>query len=192
MFAFFFNRIRARSVRHEQGTNIEPPPPALEELLRRVAGRLPFRAIHVEGDLYLGRWYVLGRLPARYWPDVSSVLGWLPISVYLHRFFRPDRDRELHSHPWRWALSLILTGGYLEERRQGEREVVTRRRDPGTLNLIRHGDYHRVLSLPTEDVWTLFIAGPKISSWGFWDPDTGEEIPHQEFFERQRAKLAPL
>lgn len=192
LLASVIDLVASWSVRHERGTNIPDAPPPLEALLGRLAKRLPFRPIHVDGDLYLGRWYCFGRLPAKYWPDVSAVLGWLPISVYLHRFYRPDRERELHSHPWRWAVSLILTGGYLEERRRGEHEVVTRRHDPGTLNLIRHGDFHRVETLRSEQVWTLFIAGPKVSTWGFWDPETGEEIESTRFFQRQRAKLAAL
>lgn len=87
--------------------------------LRDAAARLfPRRVIGSNDDPYLERYYVLGRYPRHYWPKntVEPRLPWLPFSVYLHRFERPDMDIELHNHPFKWALSLILAGGYVEKR----------------------------------------------------------------------------
>lgn len=39
--------------------------------------------------------------------------------VYPHWFHRGDNDRELHCHPWEWSASLILWGGYREQRITG-------------------------------------------------------------------------
>lgn len=139
---------------------------------------------------YLSRYYLRGR-PRM--PDGSEPFepgggtkegaidppGW---GLYLHRFHRGDLDRELHNHPWRWSLSLILAGGYLEERRQGDR-IVRRRLRPGAINWIGQDDFHRV-DLTDGECWSLFVAGPKVSGWGFWDRSSGEIIPWRTFVRR--------
>lgn len=43
-------------------------------------------------------------------------LKFLP-TVFLHHFRDSDQEAELHNHPWESAYSLILAGGYIEERR---------------------------------------------------------------------------
>lgn len=156
----------------------------IARLLAWISGRLPIRVIAIEHDAYLLRYYVCGRLPERYFPGVKPRLGWLP-SIYLHHFLRPDRDRELHNHPWKWALSFMLVGGYEEERRRADGVVVTR--SVRFVNLIRHGDFHRVRRLRLHHAWSLIIAGPKVSGWGFFDPETSKFIPSREFFTRGRG-----
>jgi hypothetical protein len=127
------------------------------------------------GSLYLVRVYLMRLLRSR-------LPGW-----FLHRFFRSDHDRELHNHPWKWSASLVLTGGYLEERleRPGG-PVMTRVLRPLSWNVIRSTTYHRVQLLDEErGAWTLFIAGPKLGTWGFLDPKTGA-------FEEHSARSARL
>lgn len=99
----------------------------------------------------------------------------------LHRFLRADRDQELHSHPW-WGLSLVLAGGYWEERRVGTTDVVRRIwRGPGTLYWVAPGTFHRVARVPDDSCITLFLAGPVVSRWGFWHPITRVETPSEDF-----------
>jgi hypothetical protein len=135
-------------------------------------GRIPCFASHLIGtpeNPYLLRKYLTPRryLGAR-WPG-----------VFLHRFFRSDADRCPHNHPWRWSISLILTGGYIEERVDrdtGARTYRTRR--PLSFNVIRENDFHKATLLDTEKgCWTLFVAlGHRQTQpgheWGFLDPDT--------------------
>lgn len=171
-------------------------------ILHIIARHCRLRTISVLGKEYMRR-YTYGRL------------GWLPgdkptpVSVYLHHFIRPDEDRELHNHPWRWALSVTLAGGYTEQRfckseefvrvktpfRHKEygcvvcgymsfspnvgKHIVNRRTRLFSVNFIRGTDYHRVAELHGE-TWTLFLAGPKTSSWGFWVPGKGH-VPWREF-----------
>jgi hypothetical protein len=97
----------------------------------------------------------------------------------LHHFHRPDGDRALHNHPWRWAISIVLSGSYLEERRGGLLRVVSR------FNLLRAEDFHRVAEL-RGDVWTIFVAGPECQQWGF-DED-GEFTYWREYIDRERAR----
>jgi hypothetical protein len=84
-----------------------------------------------------------------------------------------------HRHPWRWAISLVLKGGYSEERRSGD-SVVRRRVRPWRLNRLTDRDFHRV-DLTDGDAWTLFLVGPITQSWGFWDRDTKRFTPWKEF-----------
>jgi hypothetical protein len=151
------------------------------------AKRLPLRMITCEGEPYLMRFYVCGNAPLRYWPDgTKSRLHWLPFAVYLHGFVRHDKDRDLHNHPWDKSYSLILTAGYDEERRDGD-GIVSRHVRPGQINVIAKNDYHRVTKLGADIVWTLFITGKKVDTWGFWDRDTGELVPWREYIARKEA-----
>jgi hypothetical protein len=104
--------------------------------------------------------------------------AWWP-GVFLHKFYRSDEDRSPHNHPWQFAVSLILTGGYREWRfdraSQTFRAYVRR---PLSFNVIRAEDFHRADLLdPHAGCWTLFIAfGHKPAEageeWGFVDPET--------------------
>lgn len=109
--------------------------------------------------------------------------------LYLHRFHRGDDGAELHSHPWRWAVSFILKGGYIEERRFIARtedppdyavEVFSHMVRPWSLNVLTHRDFHRV-DLFDGDAWSLFLVGPIFKSWGFWDRVTKIYTPWKKF-----------
>ena len=138
---------------------------------------------------YLSRYYLIGRPWMRDGSEPIDELGSprrdavfrTGVHVYLHHFHRSDEDRALHNHPWQWSRSLILAGGYIEERR-GPDDLVRRRVvRPGAWNTIDGDDFHRV-DLIENDCWSLFIAGPKHGrSWGFWDRVTGKFLPWREF-----------
>ena len=145
------------------------------------------------GTPYLSRWY-LSQRPTM--PDGSEPFGpdgapkdglVLPSGwgLYLHRFHRGDDSPELHNHPWRWAVSLILAGGYVEERRKGE-GVVRHTYRPGALNLLLASTFHRV-ELLERDAWSLFLVGPKVGHWGFWDRHSGRFEPWREYIARIRS-----
>ena len=165
-------------------------------LLRWLTRHLPApRIIGDDVTPYLSRWYLLGR-PTM--PDGSSpfdVYGTPRLGIvwndagfglYLHRFHRGDGGLELHNHPWRWAVSLILAGGYVEERRvpsdlwTPKWSVERRTVRPWTLNRIAADDFHRV-DLLEEDAWTLFLVGPKHQSWGFWSRTTDRFVGWRDF-----------
>jgi hypothetical protein len=102
-----------------------------------------------------------------------------PIGIYLHKFHQGDDAGELHNHPWKWAFSVVLAGGYSEERRQGDK-VIRRRVAPLSLNFILGSTYHRV-DLYERDAWTIFVVGKKVTGWGFWNRDTSLFTPWQLF-----------
>lgn len=132
------------------------------------------------GDPYLLRIYLTRHDPHVLGAPVNERV--LP-ALYLHYFFRGDTDRELHNHPWQWAVSWILTGGYIEERYSGPIDAIRPERvtertvRPGAINVIRHDTYHRVRMLDGTG-WSLFMAGPRVAAtrgedWGFVDTRAG-------------------
>ncbi len=121
-----------------------------------------------DGKQYLTRYDIHGWMPA------DGEAKKYPLSIYLHRFHAPDFDPAPHNHPWEWSRSLILTGGYVERRRDpadGAMRRVGRR--PGDLNRIDSDTFHVVEELCGRETWTLFSAGPKTGTWGFWPPERG-------------------
>jgi len=141
-----------------------------------------------EGE-YLRRHYVFGNSGALYlWPEEAQPrLRWLPFTVYLHEFVRPDEDRDLHNHPWHLSLSLVLSGGY-EEERLTEGGVLCRRLRPGHLNVLRRDDFHRVVRLRGRSTWTLFVSGRYAGPWGFRDRETREYTGFRAYL-RARGRL---
>jgi len=154
---------------------------ALRWTLERVSKLLPVRTIRGEnGSPYLSKYLLLGQ-------DGEFAPG---CRLYLHRFHRGDLDHDLHNHPWEWAISLILVGGYQEQLHAlkkskfqdglftlrweiGERDML-----PGMVNVLLADTFHRVDLLDGE-CWTLFLTGPKTQSWGFLN-DSGIFTPWRE------------
>ncbi len=124
--------------------------------LYTLTARLPCRLINLDGRRYL----------ERYW--VGRLFGW---TFYLHRFVAGDDERDVHDHPWHRAVSVILCGGYTEERLlafcpdHGWLSDYHRLR-AGSVNIIGSRDFHRVTQ-PRPETWTLFCHGPRVKSWGF-------------------------
>lgn len=162
----------------------------IRDLLLRLVQHLdePRVIFDREGGLpYLSRWYLIRKKPVDdddLKGQSSETSGRRLFDLYLHCFHRSDDDQALHNHPWSWALSLVLCGGYTEERRVGG-EVVRRVFRPPALNLIRGGDYHRV-DLLDRDAWSLFLAGPKVDTWYFWDRNLKARMPWRKFIEVKR------
>lgn len=170
-----------------------------------LAKRLPQRIIsRDDGAPYLERYYLCGEAGGlKYFPEGQrsmrwwqKALTWLPC-VYLHRFVASDSDVELHNHPWT-ATALILSGGYIEERR-GVRfdecgnehyRIDTKTCLPWSFNRLGADTYHRVL-LIGGDCWTVIKIGEKVQTWGFWHPETHEFVHWKEHWARKQtaAKL---
>jgi len=123
--------------------------------------------------------------------------------VRLHHFVGPD-DAGHHNHPFLWSFSIVISvlwgGSYTEEvmylipngydwaGEAGKSDLIevfktrieTRR--VRFFNWIPNGKYHRITQLHPGlfGVWTLFVTGPRVTSWGFWDPPRGH-IPHKQY-----------
>jgi hypothetical protein len=150
-------------------------------LIHWFASKLQRRVISGHDGPYLTRHKIFGWMPGdeRTWP----------VSVYLHRFHRPDEDRDApHSHPWKWAVALVLAGGYTERRLYGTSggALVSklRRLGPLSVNVIRADDYHVVEQLHGDETWTLFVVGPRVKTWFFWVANRGPVPWKQHLQER--------
>jgi hypothetical protein len=116
--------------------------------------------------------------------------------VRLHHFVGPD-DAGHHNHPFEWAFSIVLWRSYTEEVFETPEQIaerwgpghpyslrgVVRTRRVRWFNWIPWGKYHRITKLH-GDVWTLFITGPRVSSWGFWVPGRGH-VHHKQYKKEQ-------
>lgn len=139
----------------------------LAEKLYEYTASLPARLIQrVEGEPYLERYYLGNR-----WGGYA----------YLHRFVAADMDEELHDHPWGWAWSLVLSGGYeeswldrIDPREPRGMAVSTRWRRAGSSHVIRGRDFHRIgRCLP--ETWSLFVHGEwRPRGWGFLEVSGGQ------------------
>ena len=140
-------------------------PIATRQWCEQLARVLPGRKIEPHGKPYLERYYVAG------WSPVNRIAA---PSVYLHHFVASDPDDAMHSHPWAWSLSIILIGGYREQRCLPHGALVERTYYPGDQNLILAADRHRV-DLLEGDCWTLFLTGPFLQQWQFYPLCEGDQ-----------------
>ena len=151
--------------------------PRSHNALVEIASRLPSRTIKHGDSPYLTK-YRLTKLPN----DAGS--------IYLHFFHRSDIYHELHSHPWS-GRSVILTGGYREERRYPRShrsgdpqdtgyEILWQDFLPTHENVVEPSTFHRVDLLdPEHGCWTFFSTGAAVEDWGFWDRNTLVYTPHE-------------
>lgn len=132
-----------------------------DKIIAHVSSRAPDFQIGGAADPYLNRWWVIPRNPF--------------FNIYLHQFIRDDDDRAEHDHPW-WSLSWCLRGT-LHEQING----VVRYIYEGSWRFRTARMCHRLEVPPSMrgKVWTLFITGPRLRSWGFHCP-TGW-VPWREF-----------
>jgi hypothetical protein len=130
--------------------------------------RKPDFVIGPPDDPYLFRWFII---PRNRWAN-----------IYLHKFMRGDDDRALHDHPW-VNVSILLSGSYREHKPGG----VIKLRKPWRpwafwrLPMRFPTAAHRVELIEGRPVWTLFLTGPKVRTWGFYCPRGW--IPWTEFVE---------
>lgn len=142
--------------------------------LERVGSLLETRVIPGELGPYLSKHLIYESDPGKE--------SW---RAHLHRFHRSDADDALHNHPWRWGLSVVLVGGYDEDRVDAVGRVRRRRVRPGTINFVGPGTFHRV-ELYDGECWTLFLSGRIVQTWGFL-VDKG--FVHYKKYLRQRGLL---
>lgn len=165
----------------------------VRRLLVRLANELPVRFIRGHDDSpYLERYYVCGDPTILKLFDDKRLRVWqrlftrLPL-VYLHRFARSDQDGDLHNHPWS-GFSLILAGGYSEERRGDVGEVRRIVYRPGSVNRLEANTFHRV-DLLEEDCWSVIVTFGKTQTWGFWNRESGIFIPWREKFANEKERI---
>lgn len=124
-------------------------------LLELADERAPDVTIGEHDNPYLQRWFVTPR------NRISN--------RYLHLFLRSDDDRALHDHPWP-SVSLTLKGSYVEHEIQAGGIHTRKRRVAGDIVFRSAKMAHRI-EADDGPVWTLFITGPVVRTWGFHCPN---------------------
>lgn len=119
----------------------------IRRLLLALTARLPVEEIEHQGEKFMERYYV------------ATLGGW---RLYIHRFVASDPDC-VHDHPWRYGFSLILSGWYLEEKRD-------RTRVRKWFNVVNGDTFHRVIVPIGGEAWTLFAHNRRCKAWGFMRP----------------------
>lgn len=89
------------------------------------------------------------------------------ITAYIHRFVGSDPGKELHNHPWNWAIAIPLSGWYSEKRYTGALDIEEKIVKFPNVNVIWGDTFHRVDLPPGGECYTLFIHGPWVKVWGF-------------------------
>lgn len=160
------------------GKLISPPlEKTIDEALEKFAERLPMRSlIPRDGLPYLYRNFLEGKDT----PDGEP-------GLFLHKFVSSDDSSKVHCHPWTWAVSYILAGSYRETRMRRAPNVFKRKTDKvtllppeinsfetGQINFISSDVFHSV-EIRSQNVWTLFLHGPREHRWGFLDAISGRE-----------------
>lgn len=133
------------------GRDSHAPAGASSWFERIAASRKPDFVI---GDSYLERWWIIPRNPI--------------FNIYLHRFWHSDEDRALHDHPW-INLSIVLRGFYLEHTICAGGICKVQRYSAGSLKFRLPWSAHRI-EITEPPVYSLFITGPVIRTWGFHCP----------------------
>jgi hypothetical protein len=128
--------------------------------LMLITGSMPMKAIQVNGEDYLQRYYAGEANGEQHW---------------LHRFMRADSERHLHSHPW-WAKSTILCGWYREECLNKDGRKYESDFFEGDINSISPDRVHRIVQV-MPNTWThMVVFSERREEWHFIDDDGNKEI----------------
>lgn len=127
-----------------------------------------------------GTWSDVNCGPASWWRQpIARVLQLFGIAARVHHILRSDEGRDPHDHPWSY-LTVILMGGYFEERFDDEgRFVSVRWHGPGSVLWRPANSWHKLIVPQGQTAWTLFITGRKQATWGF--NVAGVKVPHREY-----------
>ena len=82
-----------------------------------------------------------------------------------------DPFRWLHNHPWRWFVSIVLSGGYQQDIYYSDKRKTASERIRFVNFFFGSNRYHAIRYLPKGKAWTLVLVPPKMkrSNWGYWD-----------------------
>lgn len=151
------------------------------------AKRTPY--FHLPG--YMNRWWLVPYRQAGSWSAEGACtvswwrqpIAWLlqtfGIAVRIHEILRSDEGRDPHDHPWPY-LTVILRGGYTEERYNADGELASVKwHDPGSILYRPANSWHRLTLPPGSVTTTLFVTGRYCNGWGF-NVD-GAKVPYKQY-----------
>lgn len=150
--------------------------------------------------LYMGRWRVVDEYTREIQPGggyrytdkrtlgsrlLELVSGYR--SCRLHYIARPDHDRELHNHPFRyrtfilanWYKAIVRDESYIHPCEYYVKVC------EGESDSMGPEDWHRIAEMHPAGVWTLFFMTDNTEGWGFLTKDG--YVESREYFRRKRA-----
>ena len=117
-----------------------------------------------------------------------AILETTVFSIYIHRIFKEDKDLHLHSHPWNF-VSMILKGAYMEKYLSTdifrEPQVCERLKSAGTFSSGDRKFFHKIQSIVSGPVYSLFITYGKRKYW-YYNVD-GDEIESPVYFQMKHT-----
>jgi len=177
--------------------------PAVANWLISYSKRRPFHHLPSnDKPTYMERYWTIGKPESH---PKRLGLDWLiPVSIRVHHIKREDGERHLHDHPWD-ARTIILKGWYLEKRLvepgDDEYETMKKERYPelsgyagegcypeinkfsfryaGDTATLGYGEFHKIVQISDEPVYTLFFAWKWQGVWGFLV--NSKKIPWREY-----------
>lgn len=92
--------------------------------------------------------------------------------ILLHKMVGPDPRYTLHDHSW-WFTSLVLWGGYIEQRAsvRSPSDTKIERHKPFSVRAMRLDQCHRITALLHPMCLTLVLHGPVRQTWGCYTAD---------------------
>ena len=109
-----------------------------------------------EGELHFQRW---------------SIFSSKKFSIYIHKIYKHDEDKFVHSHPWNlWTI--ILQGSYDEKLMLKEGKFKTVKRRFLHFAFRSREAFHKIEKVH-EPVISLALVFGKRYSWGYWIKDHG-------------------
>jgi hypothetical protein len=161
--------------------------PAVRALLIWYAKRYPyFHLVGEDGSVYMERYWLFNR-------DIdwkgTKRFPHIRFSIRVHKILRADLDRWYHNHPGRFR-TFILQNWYNEQRPMGfMSEAMGQLDDPvfhrpqGSTTTLDEDEYHSVVAVHPEGVWTLFVMWEPVyrkpGSWGFLVE--GKYVPWRQY-----------
>lgn len=134
-----------------------------------------------KGDLHFQRWRML-----------PFGLPWF--NIYIHIIYKGSKDRYCHDHPWPF-MSLVLWGGYTEQKRENLGYVYDAEQDKNLLNVsepvlrergflnlafMNKWDFHNLHKLHKTTV-TLVVTGKRKGVWGFYLHDMKKWVSQKTY-----------
>jgi hypothetical protein len=103
-----------------------------------------------------------GELVFKRWRLLST--PWL--TVYVHRLYESDRDKDPHDHPWDYT-TIILSGGYTEMIFGGESRTYRR----GSVIAHRAEEAHQLALTEKPTTTLVFVGRYRRPEWGYHTKD---------------------
>ena len=100
--------------------------------------------------------------------------------IYIHGIYQHDLDPHLHNHPWDY-MGIVLKGTYVEKT-ESRHNVMS----PWKFFKRNGSSYHKILSIITRPVYTLFVVTKPKRIWGYLVD--GKHVDHETYRKNKNSE----